>query len=354
MADRFPRKPLAISTYNGMRLFSARALLSLGVVFVVTTIFFRGRLWTTTTLSAEPVIAKAGEVGQERPVLGFTATDGDAPKRKTRPVLHSALQYAYTDSNEDAQARKRLVYLHLGTHKTGTTSFQVAMLAHQAHLRAHGLEPFIEQDTTETRANAWAFAHVVLRPEAITTPRLLALRNNKTTTPQDRLDAIEQQKETMRRTFETSANRTIVISAESFDHLRTPTERKLLLSILSVSGPVEIRPIVFFRDDASWRRSWRVEIRRTHPQLAVLMDQQGPEFPLLQEWWYDKDGIREFWKGVGPLREFEYEKELERGGELGVLPTLFEVIGCPLPPAAQLIWANPTLRDPKLANLTAE
>lgn len=68
------------------------------------------------------------------------------------------------------------LWLHVGTHKTGTTSIQRALQLSAARLRAAGV-------AVDPEANAWALANTFLRPEIRSTPRgnygepLIALRN---------------------------------------------------------------------------------------------------------------------------------------------------------------------------------
>lgn len=63
------------------------------------------------------------------------------------------------------------IFIHLGTHKTGTTSFQQFMLERQSWLRQQGIEPYIETREGTENPNCYALVHDLLRADAMTTSR---------------------------------------------------------------------------------------------------------------------------------------------------------------------------------------
>lgn len=64
------------------------------------------------------------------------------------------------------------IIIHLGTHKTGSSSFQRFMVEHGDWLRAYGVEPYVEARADALPGpNAVSVAHDVLRAGAMTGPR---------------------------------------------------------------------------------------------------------------------------------------------------------------------------------------
>ncbi|WP_339445002.1 hypothetical protein, partial [Pseudomonas hunanensis] len=88
--------------------------------------------------------------------------------------------------------------------------------------------------------------------------------------------------------------RDLLISAEAFDFFRTARERRALRIVF---GGRPIVPLVAFREEDGWQRSWRAQMARNpHVGAADLAD---PACPLLAEWWFDRAAIRRFWRGIG-------------------------------------------------------
>ena len=224
----------------------------------------------------------------------------------------------------------RRLIIHLGTHKTGSSSFQQFMVEQADWLRAHGIEPYLEvRPEALAGPNAVSIAHDLLRADAVTTPRF----NRKVPAPsRQRLRATARH---VRWMLAQAEGRDLLISAEAFDFFRTPAEAQALRL---VAGPgVAIVPLVALREDAAWRRSWRAQIART-PDLSPA-DLAAPDFPLPAPWWFDRAAILGFWRGVGPLIEVDYDAALAADGD--VIPALLAAIGLPRP-ALTGIWANAT------------
>ena len=225
------------------------------------------------------------------------------------------------------------IIIHLGTHKTGSTSFQQFMVEQAEWLRALGIEPYFEARAGAAPGpNAALVAHDLLRAEVVTSARLGGF------VPAPSWRRLRSTARHLRAILAAAGGRDLLISAEAFDFFRTGREQRALR--IAFDG-LAIVPVVAFREDSAWRRSWRAQMARNpHVSAADLAD---PACPLLAEWWFDRAAIRQFWQCVGPLVEVDYDAALAADGD--VIPALLAAIGLPPPPAAA-IWAN---RSPQAA-----
>lgn len=224
------------------------------------------------------------------------------------------------------------ILLHAGTHKTGTSSFQQFMVDQADWLRAQGVEPYIETRPEAPGPNAALLAHDLLRAEVMTGSRLAG------TMPPAGLGRMLQAIGHMRGVIAAARGRDLLISAEAFGFFRKAEERQWLAA---ACHGLPIVPLVVFREEAGWRRSWRAQIARNPGITPERMS--APGFPLLPDWWFDRGAIRRFWERTGPLVEVDYDAARARDGS--VLPALCAALGLPRPPACD-IWAN---RTPEMA-----
>ena len=213
------------------------------------------------------------------------------------------------------------VFLHIGTHKTGTTSFQSLLVSHAEHLRAHGVEPYLETRGGQIDGNCFALAHDILRADVITGSRYQGRL------PKPGLARLIRTAIHVRRFLAATGARKVVFSAEAFSFLREPAEWLRLRLVFGFSGII-IVPLVVFRDEADWRASWNDQIAK-NPKLGPHM--QEPGFPLLRDWWFDKAAIVRFWSRGGNLRIIDYDEQMARHGD--ILPALLAELGVPRLPA---------------------
>jgi len=231
--------------------------------------------------------------------------------------------------------RKRRLFLHLGTHKTGSTSIQAALSNTHPRLVASGLEPYMGGVTPKAQSrvgrsfNSWPLAHAVLRPEVQTTKRLRLL----SLSPLSEADVLAQ----FAAKIHVSDCPEHVVSAEAFCFLRQPQEQRRLMAVLSDLFEV-VTPIVVLRETAGWRHSYSGQLDRAglRPQLDALPPQQRPD----GEWYYDQDAIQAFWTIFGTVAVINYDDVV--GADGSVLPAFYRALGreefCP----AKLIWRNKT------------
>lgn len=218
-----------------------------------------------------------------------------------------------------------VLWLHVGTHKTGTTSIQRMILDHRAVLMEHGVAPWFENGN----ANAFALAHEIIRPSVQTPMRLLG----KIADRASRLDALGDWASGL-------GCPAALISSEAFCFLRTPEERIALANVLGRYFS-EIRPILTLRQDQGWRQSWRAQICRAG--LLDRIEGQPEAERVTAEWYFDRCAITGFWASVGPMTRIDYDTELAAKGS--IIPAFLKAIGLTGVDCAGNYWLNITQKQ---------
>ena len=200
-------------------------------------------------------------------------------------------------------ARRRL-FLHIGPHKTGTSSFQKSLELNAQALIAQGVRPLTEAHikhgtrTGRERAALHSLADLFIRPDLPTGMRL-----------RDGVQPLTDRQKRNRRgrvaaRLAAMTDPAVVLSAESFCYLRTPQERALIQSFLTETR--RAATILLVRRNAEdWRASWLSQMRRgTHgPDWASHMQQEQAE---RSEWYFDLQALRAFWAPL-PIVEVDFD-----------------------------------------------
>ena len=201
------------------------------------------------------------------------------------------------------------LYLHIGTHKTGTTSFQAFMHEQAGDLRAHGVEPWCERAGV---SNAWQLAHHFLREDLPTPMRLSGLSSTK---PEGVMKRFV-------RHVEKSDRPAHLVSSEAFCFARSPAESEALKIELKDLFSW-IRPVVVFRAASDWRRSWLTQLSKMKITAAI---EAVPEHNRVSaDWYFDQSAITAFWREIGSLTVIDYDQEMARNAS--ILPALQSAIG---------------------------
>lgn len=201
------------------------------------------------------------------------------------------------------------LYLHIGTHKTGTTSFQELMREQADDLRAHGVEPWCTRDGV---SNAWQLAHHFLREDLPTPMRLRGLSSIK---PGGGMQQFV-------RHVEKSGRPAHLVSSEAFCFARSPAESEALKIELQDLFSW-IRPIVVFRAASDWRRSWLMQL--TKMEVAAAIKAVSEHNRVSADWYFDQSAITAFWQEIGLLTVIDYDQEMARNAS--ILPALLSAIG---------------------------
>jgi len=218
---------------------------------------------------------------------------------------------------------RRRLFLHIGTHKTGTTSFQHSLAANRAALLQQGIgvkkERFIRPDGSQRHlVMLHGTVNAMLRPELISGFRVNRLRRG--------IDPDSEQRETPEEVAADIAARrvrSVVASAESFCFLRTAEEQARVRTFLAATRR---KPVILLvhRREADWRASWDNQLRKTPESWQLLQGLPEARRPD-GEWYFDLAAIRAFWRPLGKLREIDYDAEMAARGS--ILPALYREIG---------------------------
>ena len=140
--------------------------------------------------------------------------------------------------------------LHIGTHKTGTTSFQAALHAKADDLGQQGVRVF-RSELTETRGWAHELPLICVRPE-LTFPLRCKLPDSSLRAAKYRMrEHVEEQI--------ASSNPILVASHEALSFIRSSAEVECLAEL--ISGRV-IQVILTLRDKEAFMLAWRGQLKR--------------------------------------------------------------------------------------------
>lgn len=203
----------------------------------------------------------------------------------------------------------RVLWLHVGTHKTGTTSIQEGLSRKAAALAQSGVRVWPEK-------NALRLANLFLRASLVTTARVLG----KAVPPT--LADLRAVPDLVRHTLGDCGE--MIVSCEEFCMMRDAHEAHALVATLG-SGFDRIVPIVALRNVADWKSSREDQLRKTgvwdmQKSLPDTSSNDGA-------WYYDHDGIIAFWNAIGPTQVLDYDAICTREGS--VLPALARMFGQP-------------------------
>jgi hypothetical protein len=196
------------------------------------------------------------------------------------------------------------IILHVGTHKTGTTSFQSSMEENAEALIAQGIRPIFgtvyknNRATLRTRANHMHFAHLLLRPEVLTGARFR--RTVPMMSDEERLQELERFSQEVANFKE----ETILISCEVLCLLRTEEEQFLLQKFLTNVGR-EVSTLIAFRNDIEWRESWINQLKKDKNGLFEKVSSENIDVSIVGPWYFEKSAIRAFWSAFN-LTEIDF------------------------------------------------
>tara|TARA_Y100000588_G_scaffold105214_1_gene114924 strand:+ start:6872 stop:7549 length:678 start_codon:yes stop_codon:yes gene_type:complete len=211
------------------------------------------------------------------------------------------------------------IYIHLGCHKTGTTSLQRFFVKNTYRLRHFGFDylptPIGEKRKPHQSAHG---RHLELGECAVREAVTKISNPNKAgTRGLSRKDLIKQTKDYIAEFLETSPYDNFIFSDEGLDYMRTQKEINDLVDLFP--SDFELIPILTLRKKEEWIESciayWEERKMPQHPatswvfeveNLTELLKENFPETIFLQ---YSIDMIRVVLDALG-LQSIEVEDEL--------------------------------------------
>ena len=214
----------------------------------------------------------------------------------------------------------RRLYLHVGTHKTGTTSLQAYLMDHHAALRAQNIHVLTETHRKFGEiATCLGFAHAILRNEVQTVARMTGDMPSSSS-----FRAAQYRRHIRRALKNLPDNSSAILSAEALCFARTEGEGHRLAKVLSGLG-YDIVPVLCFRNDSDWRASWESELRDWSDRMTRRG--AGSDESISGDWYYDRDAIVSFWNTFGPVRCVDFDAAVARDGS--ILPGLLTALDVP-------------------------
>ena len=227
---------------------------------------------------------------------------------------------------------KQLV-LHIGTHKTGSTSFQKSMRKNADALVSLGVRPILSpvfqngKRVSGKRANHVHFLHLVLRPEVLSGARFRG--EVPVLSDQQR----RRQLDRLAQRLADFEDETLLLSAEGLCFLRNADEQALLRRFLKGVGR-EVRTMVVFRNEADWRTRWENQLIKEGGGFYEIVRAEPDDVSILGDWYFDKREIQEFWSPFG-LCQINYE------AHPNIVEALYSEIGLPPGQLQTDIFKNP-------------
>lgn len=241
----------------------------------------------------------------------------------------------------------KTIYLHIGKHKTGTTSIQHYIHENEQFFLKRDCYIVKESDfNSEFLAkrvnvrNLNGAAHLILRQELETPMRLQGTVKSK------RLSILLEEMNNVNTVLKSIKSTNLIISAEAFSFIRTPFEMELLYFMLR---GFKVIPIIFLRDKTLWLKSWYVQVLGLRKQLNLLDDNElakGGIFDFSTDsWLVDDKSILSMYGNDTVVHS--YEDCLAESGS--VIPAFLKTIGLPLNecPTWKNIWKNNSKDKPQ-------
>lgn len=222
-------------------------------------------------------------------------------------------------------ARPPNIVLHIGTHKTGTTSIQHYLGIEEPALEAAGAAVF--RDSSGRVLNKEIF-HACVSPSRrrLVTPRKAKRRG---------LPLLLLFKWRLRQFMRRNPGRRIVISCEMLSYLREPAEMRRLR--LAFPRGAKVRVVVCLREKQAFLRSYTAQITKQRFQPSA--DPRSFAYVEPDSWLLDYDGLlAAFRRLTDDVVVIDYDEAMRAHGN--IIPAFCEAAGWPVPSRAALAFLN--------------
>ena len=221
----------------------------------------------------------------------------------------------------------KTVYLHVGTHKTGTTSIQSYLKDHKNAFRRQGML-FVEARIAKhdgskalRNRNSTNFAHHFLRGELLTGTRW------RSGSPENLARKCAEAAASIEDIIRASDLSRFIISSEAFCFMRSETEASRLRAFFEALE-CAIRPIIVFRNAADWRTSFTAQLQKSNFAESRATVAQ-PDLRADGDWYYDRQAIIAFWSAFGAPIIIDYDEAMRT--HASILPPFLDALGLEAP-----------------------
>lgn len=214
---------------------------------------------------------------------------------------------------------KLRLFLHVGTHKTGTTSIQFLLADNQQKIADAGMRVIVDPPGAAGHAtNCASIAHAFVRQRLWTPSRM------GTPGKMQFGDALAIQH--FLRQMQGGGFDSAILSAEALCYLRTQEELDSLRTCLAKLD-CEVVPLVYLRNPEDWHASWSAWLNKLD-YVQAFRQRHPDQFRLLDDWYFNRPAICAFWSQIGAVPVFiDYDKAMARHGS--VIPSFLHVLGLP-------------------------
>lgn len=206
-------------------------------------------------------------------------------------------------------------YVHIGFHKTGSTSIQAFLQAHAQTLACSGLAFYQGAHFPDN--------HVELHVASMRPERESGFKNRSGI----RVDKafMEQTKARINEFLSSTPAKRILFSSEGLSLLRYPDELQVLSQLISVR---HVKVIAYLRNPMDYIRSYANQIRKDPKTLPKHIDQDSFAYTEPDTWLLDYE------KRLMPFRDvfgsenvitIDYDEQMTRHGN--VIPSFLDAVG---------------------------
>lgn len=236
-------------------------------------------------------------------------------------MLHFGARDRTLGANRERPHSMRRLYLHIGTHKTGTTSLQAYLLDHRTALQKQNINVITEKHRKFGEVGTClGFAHGVLRNGLRTVARMTGDMPSSTS-----FKGGLYRRQVRRMLKRLPENASAILSAEALCFARTEDETTRLRKVFA-GLEFDIVPVICFRNEHDWRASWESELRGWSDRMGQAFAKGKND--IRNDWYFDPQSILSFWEQFGEVRRVDFDKSVAEDGS--VLPKLLAALDVPI------------------------
>lgn len=221
------------------------------------------------------------------------------------------------DEHRDTNPLPR-IYLHIGTHRTGSTSLQAYLGQHRQQLAAQGIEYY--------RGALLADNHIELYLSAIDPDKDTFATSRMAISPGE--DFTRRTRAAVHAFLATSRARTVIFSTEGLSLLRKPEELARLGTLFD-PATFQVTIVLVLRERASYLASYRRQILKV-PGRAVSSNPNSALYVESDSWLADYDSLISAYANLYAaenIRIVDYDEQVARSGD--VLPAVLAALSVP-------------------------